>query len=301
LKRSLLSAVVLISVLALIPGNVLAEKKLVVGGKNYTEQYLLPQLGALLLEQAGFQVTVKTGVGSKLLRQSLENGMVDLYFEYTGTAYAIFFKGKDRAVMTNPEKIFEFCRQQDEKNGLVWLDRFHFNNTYTLMLREADSKRLGIVSISDLADYVNNNPKALIFAMKAEDWERPDAFKGIMKTYGFKVPPANVKKMDYGLTYMAMKKKKADCAFGYATDGRVAAFHFVNLVDDKNFFPVYNPAPVVRKDTLDRYPQIAEILRPLTQAVTTREMQEMNAAVAIEHRPDVEVARDYLKKKGLLK
>lgn len=300
MKKFLLSGLLMVFVLALLPCTVLAEKKLVVGGKNYTEQYLLPQLGALLLEQAGFQVTVKTGVGSKLLRQSLENGLVDLYFEYTGTAYAIYFKGKDREVMTDPQRIFDFCKQADIKNNLVWLERFQFNNTYTLMLRKADAERLGIASIADLGAYVNKNPKALTFAMKAEDWERPDAFKGIMKTYGFRVPPANVKKMDYGLTYMAMKKKKADCAFGYATDGRIAAFNFVNLNDDKSFFPVYNPAPVVREDTLDKSPEIADILRPLTKTVTTREMQEMNAAVAIEHKTEVEVARDYLKKKGLL-
>jgi len=301
MKRLLVAGVVFFSVFALLSGTVFAGNQLVVGGKNYTEQYLLPQLGTLLLEQAGFQVTVKTGVGSMLLRQSLENGLVDLYFEYTGTAYAIFFKRKDRDVMTNPQKIFDFCKKEDKKNDLVWLERFQFNNTYTLMLRKEDSEELGIVSISDLAAYVNKDPKAFTFAMKAEDWERPDAFKGIMKTYGFKVPPANVKKMDYGLTYMAMKKKKADCAFGYATDGRIAAFNFVNLKDDKSFFPVYNPAPVVRKDTLRKYPEIAEILKPLTETVTTHEMQEMNAAVAIEHKSEADVARDYLEKKGLLK
>jgi len=282
------------------PGMSFAEKKIIVGGKNYTEQYLLPQLGAILLEAQGFDVTVKTGVATTVLRQALLNDLVDMYFEYTGSAYSIFFKQEDPDIMRDPVRIYNYCKETDLENEIVWLDRFEFNNTYTLMLRKEDTEKLNIHSISELAVYVNKNPNALIFAMSAEDWERPDAFRGVMKTYSFKVPPGKVKKMGSGLVYMAMKQKKVDCAIGFSTDGRIAAFDFLNLDDDKNFFPVYNPTPVIRKEVLEKYPEIADILKPLTDTVTTKEMQGMNAAVAIDHKPDREVALDYLKKKGLI-
>jgi len=291
----------LFTVFMVIPATGFADKDIVVGGKNYTEQYILPQMAAILLEQNGFNVAVKTGVASTLLRKALENAQVDLYFEYTGTAYMVYYKGKDRAIFTDSEKIFNFLKSADTEKNLVWLDRFNFNNTYTLMLRKQDTQQFNIQSISDLAKFVKENPHKLTFAMSAEDWERPDAFRGVMKTYGFRVPANKVKKMGSGLVYKAMKDKQVDCSIGFSTDGRIAAFNFVNLDDDKHFFPVYNPAPVVRKEVLDTYPEIADILKPLTEAVSTREMQTLNAEVAIEHKTDRDVAMEYLKKKGLLK
>jgi len=247
---------ILISAL-LFPGNVFAEKKtVVVGGKNFTEQLLLPELAGILLEQAGFGVTLKTGVGSVIARKSLENAQFDLYYEYTGTAYTLYYKQKDTKIMTVPEKVYDWVKKADSEKDLVWLDPVKFNNTYTLMMRKAEAEKLGIKTISDLGVYVTKNPDKLIFALDSEFWERPDGFKGIMKTYNFKLPFKQVKKMSVGLTYQALKKGLVNSAMGFATDGRIAAFGFVNLVDDKSFFPVYNPVPVVRKGILDKYPEI---------------------------------------------
>ena len=292
---------ILISAL-LLPGSIFAkEKSLIVGGKNFTEQLLLPELAGIILEQAGFDVTLKTGVGTAIARKSLENAQIDLYYEYTGTAYTLFYKQKDKEIMTVPEKVYSWVKKADSEKGLVWLDPVNFNNTYTLMMRKKEAEKLGIKSISDLGAYVSKNPDKLIFALGAEFWERPDGFKGLMKTYNFNLPIKQVKKMSMGLTYQALQKKLVNSAAGFATDGRIAAFGFVNLVDDKFFFPVYNPVPVVRKGILDKYPEIEGILKPIADNLTTEEMQQLNKAVDVDHKQVHAVAMDWLKSKNLIK
>jgi len=286
----------------LLPGSVFAkEKSIVVGGKNFTEQYMLAELAGILLEDAGLDVELKTGVGSVIARKSLENGQFDLYYEYTGTAYTVYYKQNDVEVMTVPSKCYDWVKEADAKKGLVWLDPVKFNNTYTLMMKKTEAESLGIKSISDLAAYVNKNPDTLIFALDSEFWERPDGFKKVMKTYEFSLPAKQVKKMQVGLTYKALKDGLVNSAMGFATDGRIAAFGFVNLVDDKAFFPVYNPVPVVRKEIIDKYPQIRDILKPIAENLTTEEMQKLNAAVDVEHKQVSEVAMDWLKAKKLIK
>ena len=277
------------------------EKSLTVGGKDYTEQLLLPELAGILLEQAGFDITLKTGVGTVIARKSLENAQTDLYFEYTGTAYTLFYKQKDKQIMTVPEKVYDWVKKADVEKGLVWLDPVKFNNTYTLMMKKTEADKLGIKTISDLGVYVTKNPAKLIFALDSEFWERPDGFKDVMKTYNFKLPVKQVKKMTVGLTYQALKKGLVNSAMGFSTDGRIAAFGFVNLVDDKLFFPVYNPVPVVRKEILDKYPEIKGILKPIADNLTTEEMQQLNKAVDVDHKQVHDVAMDWLKSKNLIK
>ena len=285
-----------------LPGSILAkDKSLIVGGKDYTEQLILPELASILLEQAGFDVTLKTGVGSVIARKSLENAQFDLYYEYTGTAYTLYYKQKDTATMTDPEKVYDWVKKADSKKGLIWLEPVKFNNTYTLMMNKAEAEKLGIKSISDLGAYVTKNPDKLIFALDSEFWERPDGFKGLMKMYNFKLPPNQVKKMTVGLTYQALKEGLVNSAMGFATDGRIAAFGFVNLDDDKSFFPVYNPAPVVRKEILDMYPEIPAKLQPIADNLTTEEMQQLNMAVDVDHKPVHDVAMNWLKSKNLIK
>lgn len=293
---------VLLVLTLLLPGSVLAQdKSLIVGGKNFTEQLILPELASILLEQEGFDVTLKTGVGSVIARKSLENAAFDLYYEYTGTAYTLYYKQDDTKIMTVPEKVYDWVKKADAEKGLVWLDPVKFNNTYTLMMNKAEASKLSIKSISDLGAYVTKNPDKLIFALDSEFWERPDGFKAVMETYNFRLPAGQVKKMSIGLTYQALKEGLVNSAMGFATDGRIAAFGFVNLIDDKSFFPVYNPVPVVRKEILDTYPEIAGILKPLADNLTTEEMQQLNKAVDVDHKRVHEVAMDWLKSKNLIK
>jgi len=284
-----------------IPVNSMAEKKITIGGKNFTEQYILPEMAKILLERDGFEVKLMTGVGSSVVRQSLENNQIDLYYEYTGTAYTVYHKQSDREIMTNRERCSEWVKKADAEKGLIWLDGIGFSNTYTLMMRREHAHRLGIVSISDLSVYLNEHPSELVIGVNAEFWERPDGFKPLMTQYDFRVPYDKVKKMDSGLVYKALREKHVDVSMGFATDGRVIAFGFINLEDDKSYFPVYNPAPVIRAQVIDKYPQIRDILKPIAEKLTTKGMQKLNAEVDIAHKKIDEVARGWLEKNGMLK
>jgi osmoprotectant transport system substrate-binding protein len=283
------------------PSHGLGEKQITIGGKNFTEQYILAEFAKIVLEKNGFDVTLRTGVGSTVARRSLESKQIDLYYEYTGTAYTVYYKQMDRNIMTHREKCYNWVKKADANKGLIWLEPVKFNNTYTLMMRKKQAEKLAILSISELSDYLNEHPDHLIVGVNAEFWERPDGFKPLMKRYGFSVPYDKVKKMDSGLVYKALKEKQVDVSMGFATDGRIAAFGFINLKDDKSYFPMYNPAPVVRASVLSRWPVIQDILRPVSENLSTEKMQKLNAEVDIKHRDVHEVALQWLETGGLLK
>lgn len=299
-KKGLISVLCLMCLTLFMAPGAMAEKAITIGGKNFTEQYILPELAKQLLEKNGFKVTLKTGVGTSIARKALETDQVDFYFEYTGTAYTVFYKGKDAAVMTDPQKVFDWMKQNDGAKGLVWLDMVALNDTYTLMMRTDQADQAGIKTISDFGAAVNKDPKKFVLAVNSEFWERPDGIKKLMKVYGFRVPVSQIKKMETGLTYMALKNGDVDVAMGLSTDGRISAFGFSNLADDKKFFPAYNPAPVIRKAVLDQYPEIPGILKPLAEKLTTEEMQKLNMAVDVDHEKVSTVAQAWLKEKGLL-
>jgi osmoprotectant transport system substrate-binding protein len=276
------------------------DKKVTVGGKNFTEQYLLPELAKALLEKNGFQVELKTGLPTNMARKAVLTGEIDFYYEYTGTAYTVFYKEDDPEIMNNPQKVYNWVKEKDAAEGLDWLTPVKLNNTYTLMMKKPQAEKLGISSISDLAAYVEKNPDHLTVGVGTEFWNRPDGYKKLAKVYDLNLPFDNIKKMSLGLAYQALKDEQINVGMGFATDGRIAAFNFVNLEDDKQFFPVYNPAPVVRKELLDKYPEIKNILQPLAENLGTSEMQAMNKAVDVEHKSEPDVAQEWLKEKGLL-
>ena len=298
--KSILCLIVLFTIFAFLGASMAKDKKVTIGGKNFTEQYLLSELAKALLEKNGFQVELRTGLPTNIARKSLEQGEIDLYYEYTGTAYTVFYKEKDSEVMSKPQKVYNWVKKKDVDKGLIWLYPVKFNNAYTLMMRKAVAQKTGINSISDLAKHFHKKPKDLIVGVGTEFWERPDGFRKLMQVYDFKVPPNNIKKMSLGLAYKALKDGQLDVGMGFATDGRIAAFNFMTLEDDKNFFPVYNPSPVVRKEVLDNYPEIESILKPLSEKLSTTEMQKLNKNVDVQHKPETEVARAWLKEKGLL-
>jgi osmoprotectant transport system substrate-binding protein len=276
------------------------EKEILIGGKNFTEQYILPELAKILLQKQGFQINLKTGLPTNMARKAVLTGEVDFYYEYTGTAYTVFFKQNDPQIMSDPQSVYGWVKKKDTDEDLVWLDPVKMNNTYTLMMKKAQAEKLGISSISDLANYVEGHPEDLIMGVGTEFWNRPDGFKKLSQVYGLKFPLNNVKKMSDGLAYQALKDGQVNVSMGFATDGRIAAFGFINLADDKQFFPVYNPAPVVRKEVLEKYPEIEVILKPLAEKLNTNEMQNMNKAVDVEHKSETTVAEEWLKAQGLL-
>ena len=271
-------------------------QNIVVGGKNFTEQQIMSQMTAQLLQAKGFKPDVKAGMGSAVVRQAQENGQIDVYWEYTGTSLITYNKVTDRL---SPADTYAKVKELDAAKGLVWLNPSKANNTYSLAMNADDAKKQGIVSISDLAAKVKGGAK-LTFASNAEFYARPDGLKPLEEKYGFEFPRENVKRMDTGLVYQALKERQVDVGLVFATDGRVPAFNFVILKDDKGYFPNYALTPVVRKQVLDANPKLAEYLNALSAKLDDATMARLNASVDVDKKTVEDVAKTFLKEQGLV-
>jgi len=271
-------------------------QNIVVGGKNFTEQQIMSQMTAQLLQAKGFKPDVKAGMGSAVLRQAQENGQIDVYWEYTGTSLITYNKINDRMSAADT---YAKVKELDAAKGLVWLNPSKANNTYGLAMNQDDAKKQGIASISDLAAKVKGGAK-LTFASNAEFYARPDGLKPLEQAYGFEFPRESVKRMDTGLVYQALKERQVDVGLVFATDGRIPAFNFVVLKDFKGYFPNYALTPVVRKQVLDANPKLAEYLNALSAKLDDATMARLNASVDVDKKTVEDVAKTFLKEQGLV-
>jgi len=289
-------AIALSATLSFGVGGAAHAAKLTVGGKDFTEQFLLAEMTRQLLDSKGYQVAKKDGMGTNIVRAALESGEVDLYWEYTGTSLITFNKVTDKL---SPEQTYEKVKELDGKKGLVWLKPSKANDTYALAIRQSNPNTDGMTTISDLAAAYNAGKKPLM-ATTAEFTKREDGLIGLQKTYDFKAGRANIRPIDIGLVYPALGNGDVDVAVVGATDGRVAAMKLILLKDDKNFFPNYAMVPVVRKETLDAHPDLKVILESLADKLDDPTMQKLNGEVDVEKKSVEEVATAFLKAQGLL-
>jgi osmoprotectant transport system substrate-binding protein len=269
---------------------------IVVGGKNYTEQQLMAEMTAQLLKAKGFEVDKRAGLGTAPLRQAQENGQIDVYWEYTGTSLITFNKITDKL---DAAGTYAKVKELDAAKGLVWLDPSKANNTYAFAMRAADAKDKDIVSISDLSAKIKGGDK-LTFGSNAEFYARPDGLKPLEDSYGFSFGRDSVKRMDTGIVYQALKDGQVDVGLVFATDGRIPAFDFVVLKDDKGYFPTYAMTPVIRKQVLDANPQLAEILNGLSAKLDDATMAKLNASIDVDKKTVEEAAAGFLKQQGLI-
>ncbi len=280
-------------------GSTSSSDAIKVGSKDFTEQLILGQITILALEDAGLEVVDKTNVaGSDKVRSALINGDLDVYWEYTGTAWLMHLQN-DEAI-TDSQEAYDLVKAADEENDLIWLDYAPFNNTYTIMMKREDSEALGLKTISDLAAYINANPGSLSFGADHEFTARPDGLPALEEEYGFEYAGNSLKVMDIGIVYRTLKDGQVDTGMGFATDGRIAAFDFINLEDDKDFFPVYNPAAVVRADVLEKHPELEDVLNRVAEKLDNEAMTQMNYLVDIEEMEPRQVAADWLKEVGII-
>ena len=270
---------------------------IVVGGKAFTEQQIMTAMTVELLKAKGFTPDRKAGMGSAAVRAALENGQIDVYWEYTGTALTVFNKINDK--FDTGEAAYKKIKEVDGAKGIVWLNMSPVNNTYAFAMNSDQAQKLGLVTMSDLAKAVKGGAK-LTFASNAEFYARPDGLPGWQQAYGFEFDRDNVKRMDTGLTYSALKDRQVDSAVVFATDGRIPAFNFVVLKDDKNYAAPYNMAPVVRKEVLDKNPKIADALNALSAKLNNDTMAKLNASVDVDKKTVEEVASGFLKSNGLI-
>jgi osmoprotectant transport system substrate-binding protein len=274
-------------------------KTITMASKDFTEGYVLTALVVPLLKNAGFAVNEKAGMTTMIIRTALTSKQIDAYIEFTGTAWTTHLKKTN--IIRDPVGLFDAVKQADlTANGIDWVSRIDFNDTYALAVRKADTAKF-VNTLSGLADYVKNYPSGVLFAVNPEFYERPDGFPALTKFYGMTIPSNQMKIMQAGLTYQALDNKQVDVAMVYSTDGLLRKFNLQVLTDDKSFFPIYNPALCIQKDVLAKYPEIPSILEPLTKTLTTEDITGLNYAVDVEGKAPADVANQYLKDKGLIK
>lgn len=273
------------------------EKRISVGGKNFTEQYLLSEMTAFLLEEEGFKVKQMNNLGSTVVRKALENNQVDLMWEYTGTALITYMK---QDPIADPDKTFEKVKDLDAKNDIHWMNMSKVNNTYALAMTKEKAEELDIHSISDLGEYINDHPDELTIASDAEFANRKDGLPGVEEKYEFDFGAQNIKQMDIGLTQRALDKGQVDVSVAFETDATIRAYGLVTLEDDKQFFPPYRAAVSVNKEVLKKYPEVEEITGRLAEKLDSEIMRELNYKVDIEGNSVSVVAYEWLVDNGMI-
>lgn len=271
-------------------------QNIVVGGKNFTEQQLLTSLTSQYLTAKGYTVDERAGLGSAAVRQAQESGQVDVYWEYTGTSL-ITYNGVTEKL--DAEATYARVKELDAAKGLTWLEPSAANNTYAIAMRAADAGEKGIASITDLAAKINGG-ETLTFASNAEFYSRPDGLGPLEAAYGFEFGRANVSRMDTGLVYQALRDAQVDTGLVFATDGRVPAFDFVILDDDKGYFANYALAPVVRTETLEANPELEAQLNAVSALLTDAIMAGLNAQVDVDKKSVESVAKEFLEANDLI-
>ncbi len=269
--------------------------RIVVGSKNFTESLML---GELLAQQIEARTHLKVErrfylAGTYICQQAVLSGRIDIYPEYTGTALTAILKQK---VGNDRTEVYQRVKNEYENRlGLTLGPPFGFNNTFAMEIRGDDARRLNLKTLSQAAAYA---PKWRA-GFGYEFMERPDGYAGMAAAYGlrFAAPP---RIMDLGLLAPALKDHQIDLAGGNATDGLIPVFDFFVLEDDRNYFPPYEAVAVVRQQTLQRHPAVAQALNDLANKITDQEMQKLNYALDGQHRDVKDVAHEFLQSKGLI-
>jgi len=260
-----------------------------IGTKNFTEQLLMGEMMAQRIESVtGMRVDRRFNLGGTILcHRALINGEIDLYPEYTGTALTVLL-GKKK--LKDPQACYEaVARAYRKRFSCEWLAPFGFNSTYTITVRRQDAVREGWARISDLGQKAST----LRAGFTAEFSERPDGYPGLEQAYRFAF--GKVFDMDPGLMYKAVSQGEVDVICAFSTDGRIKAYDLAMLEDDKNFFPPYYAAPVVRMQALEVYPELRDALAPFAGALSDATMQRLNFEVDEKGRSPKEAARAFLK------
>lgn len=291
----------LVAAIALLAGQAQAAP-LVLATKSFTEQHILSAMTVQYLRKKGFEVQPKTNIATVISRNAMINKQVDMTWEYTGTSLIIFNHINER--MT-PEESYQTVKRLDARLGLVWLNPADMNNTYAFAMQRKRAEAENITTMSQLVEKIEHIRKTdpdnnWMLGLDLEFSGRSDGMKPLQKAYSMPLDRPQIRQMDPGLVYNAIRDGFVETGLVYATDGRVKGFDLKVLEDDKGFFPSYAVTPVVRKDTLDANPGLAEALNTLSGKLTNEAITTLNAKVDIDHQTPQQVARDFLRENGLL-
>ena len=290
------------------------RKQIIVGNKNFTEQYIVGQLMKQLLEDHGFAVKLVSDRYSPDLRRRMKDGDIDICTEYSGTAWMVHLGHKYEPGMDSNE-VYRLVKEEEEDNGLIWLKPMWNNNTYALASWPEFTQKHDLRTLSDLAALYRQKQGKIKTSVGLEFSTRPDGLPALGNYYNFKVSQPYILTKPVAAPKQSLEKGLSDVAMVFGTDPEVAKYRWHVYTDDKNFFPPYDLTPYVRKEILDRYPEIASILNelvvtfpgggePATPEIVAecqKVWQELNAKVTMDGMEPDEVAHEYLVKNGLVK
>jgi glycine betaine/choline ABC-type transport system substrate-binding protein len=303
------AAALSVAVLGRVPGMSAQDKPTIrVGSKPFTESTILGEVIGMLMEHAGYPVERKLDLGgTAVVHEGMVQDELDVYVEYTGTALlAILGRELPESGGTEPDaspasganpgkdEVYQIVSEAyPDEFGIVWLEPWGMNNTYSIAVRRETADEFGLVTMSDLADHAGD----MTLGTDNEFPVRQDGLPGYQETYGYEF--GDVRQGDIGLMYAALAEGDVDVITSYATDGRIPALDLVLLEDDRNFFPPYYGAPVVRQDTLEEAPDMADILNQLAGKIDNDTMARFNARVDDDGLEPADAARELIEELGL--
>lgn len=295
MKRILAGLILTAVLLTLTACSSQEPKTVVIASKPHSEQYILAEMLSLLIENhTDIKVEKKLGIGggTSNIHPAMLSGDFDIYPEYTGTGLLFVLK---EDLITDSDELYK--RVQDrylEEYNIKWLGLYGFNNTYALAVKESTAQTYNLETYDDLA----LASKDLVFGAEYDFFERDDGYEALKDAYGFEFK--DTKEMDIGLKYEAIGSDEVDVINAFSTDGLIKQYNLKVLEDNKNFFPAYQAATLIRKETLDKYPELEEVLEKLTGQISDDEMIQMNYQVEKENMDPRDVAEQFLKAKGLI-
>lgn len=274
-----------------------ASDPLVIGGKPWTEQYILPHiLGQYIEANSEYTVEYEEGLGEvAILTPALEQGDIDLYVEYTGTGMKDVLK-EESVPGQSSEEVLEIVRKgYEETLDATWLEPLGFENGYTLAFSK--DKGYDAETYSDLAEI--SKSESMRFGAPHPFYERQgDGFDDLVATYPFEF--SATESFDPAIMYEAVNSGEVDVIPAFTTDSRIGLFDLQTTEDDQSFFPKYDAVPVVRMETLEEYPELEEVLSGLAGQISEEEMLAMNARVDVDQDKASDVAHEFLIEKGLI-
>jgi len=280
----------------------LSGKEFTVGSKEFTEQKILGQIAILALEDAGATVNDETGIeGTANVRTALESDEIDMYWEYTGTGWIDILGNSTADAASDPQQLFDDVAAADKENGVEWIVKSEANDTYAFATSQETSDELGVTTISDYAALATDDPASASLCAAAEFLDREDGFPGVEEEYGFDLPDSDITELDLEIIYTALPKADP-CNFGevFESAGQIPANDLVVLEDDKQFFPGYEVAMTINEDVLADSPEVEDVLAPISDALTTEGLQQLNAQVDVEGLPIEAVAQTWLEDNDLI-
>lgn len=275
---------------------------LTLASKNFTEQRILSAITVQYLRAKGFQVEPKTNLATVITRNAMINKQIDMTWEYTGTSLIIFNHINKRM---SPQETYDTVKKLDAKLGLVWLQPADMNNTYAFAMQRRRAEKEQIRTMSQLVAKVEQvrktDPKHnWLLGLDLEFAGRSDGLKPMQALYDMPLDRPQIRQMDPGLVYNAIRDGFVDAGLVYTTDGRVKGFDLQALEDDKGYFPSYAVTPVVRADVLQNTPGLEAALNTLSKQFNNQVITELNARVDIDYQTPQQVADAFLKQRGLI-